>query len=237
MFSVSVSNVDESQRTGEAPADYVLRLAEAKARAAIPNAQPEHIIIGADTTVVDGNRIFGKPKDMMEATAMLKLLRGHAHRVYTALAVLRIYDEQLITDLCVTDVPMRNYTDEEIEAYVLSGDPLDKAGAMRSTSGHRWKIERCTLRDGMPCVIWLEGWMRRKSWSLRDPTSRISSGGKHERLLRFRNGIAAVSSYPRLAKNGCPFRRRYTCSMSISIAISMSCFGCHSARRTGWMKR
>ncbi len=129
MFSVSVSNVDESQQTGEAPADYVLRLAEAKARAAIPNARPEHVIIGADTTVVDGNRILGKPKDMMEATAMLKLLRGHAHRVYTALAVFRMYDEQLITDLCVTDVPMRNYSDEEIEAYVLSGDPLDKAGA------------------------------------------------------------------------------------------------------------
>jgi len=129
VFSVSVSNVDESQRTGEAPADYVLRLAEAKARAAIPNAQPEHVVIAADTTVVDGNRILGKPKDMMEATAMLRLLRGHAHQVYTALAVLRMHDEQLITDLCVTDVPMRNYSDEEIEAYVLSGDPLDKAGA------------------------------------------------------------------------------------------------------------
>ncbi len=129
MFSVSVSNVDESQQTGEAPVDYVLRLAEAKARAAIPNAQPEHIIIGADTTVVDGNRILGKPKDMTEATAMLRLLRGHTHQVYTALAVLRMYDEQLITDLCVTDVPMRNYSDEEIESYVLSGDPLDKAGA------------------------------------------------------------------------------------------------------------
>ena len=129
MFNVSVSNVDESQRIGEAPAFYVLRLAEAKARAAIAHARPEHIIIGADTVVVDGSRILGKPKDMMEATSMLKLLRGHAHQVYTALAVLRMHDEKLITDLCVTDVPMRNYSDEEIEAYVLSGDPLDKAGA------------------------------------------------------------------------------------------------------------
>jgi len=129
VFSVSVSDVDESQQTGEAPADYVLRLAESKARAAIPNAQTEQVIIGADTTVVDGNRILGKPQDTMEAAAMLKLLRGHVHQVYTGLAVLRIYDEQLITDLCVTDVPMRNYTDKEIEAYVLSGDSLDKAGA------------------------------------------------------------------------------------------------------------
>ena len=129
MFSVSVSNIDESQRTGEAPADYVLRLAEAKARAAVANARPESIIIGADTTVVDGNRIVGKPKDKMEATAMLKFLRGHVHQVYTALAVLRMHDETLITDLCVTDVPMRAYSDEEIAAYVVTGDPLDKAGA------------------------------------------------------------------------------------------------------------
>jgi MAF protein len=128
-FSISVSSVDESQQTGETPADYVLRLAEAKARAAVPNARPEHILIGADTTVVDENRTLGKPKDATEAAAMLKLLRGHTHQVYTALAVLRMKDEQLVTDLCVTDVPMRSYSDEEIEAYVLSGDPLDKAGA------------------------------------------------------------------------------------------------------------
>jgi len=121
--------VDESQRTDEAPADYVLRLAEAKARAAVANARSEYMIIGADTTVVDGNRMLGKPKDAMEATAMLKFLRGHVHQVYTAVAVLRMHDEHLITDLCVTDVPMRAYSDEEIEAYVVSGDPLDKAGA------------------------------------------------------------------------------------------------------------
>jgi septum formation protein len=129
LFSVSVASLDESQQTGEAPADYVLRLAEAKARAAIPNAQPEHIIIGADTTVVDENRVLGKPKDTTEAAAMLKSLRGHTHQVYTALAILRMRDEYLLTDLCVTDVPMRSYSDEEIKAYVLSGDPLDKAGA------------------------------------------------------------------------------------------------------------
>ena len=129
MFTVSVAGVDESQRIGEIPADYVLRLAEAKARAAIPNAQPGHIIIGADTTVVDDNRILGKPQDAAEAAAMLKLLRGHTHQVYTAVAAIRMKDERLVTDICVTNVPMRRYSDEEIEAYVLGGDPLDKAGA------------------------------------------------------------------------------------------------------------
>src|SRR5262249_50846466 len=64
-----------------------------------------------------------------EAVEVLKGLRGHIHQVYTGLAVLRMSDGKLLTDLCVTDVPMRNYSDEEINAYVMTGDPLDKAGA------------------------------------------------------------------------------------------------------------
>jgi septum formation protein len=129
MFSVSVSDVDESLSPGEAPADYVLRLAEAKARIAAEKAKPDHVIVGSDTTVVEGGDILGKPANVQEATAMLKRLRGHAHQVYTGIAVLRMNDGQLLTDLCVTDVPMRDYSDAEIEAYVQTGDPLDKAGA------------------------------------------------------------------------------------------------------------
>ena len=60
---------------------------------------------------------------------MLRQLRGRTHQVYTALAVLRSKDGRLLTDRCITDVPMRRYTDAEMEAYVNSGDPLDKAGA------------------------------------------------------------------------------------------------------------
>jgi septum formation protein len=127
--TVSVSNIDESGRAGESPAGYVLRLAEAKARAALSGAQPEQIILGADTAVVDGKAIMGKPKDRAEAAVMLGRLRGHIHQVYTALALLRVSDERLLTELCVTDVPMRAYSAEEIEAYVATGDPLDKAGA------------------------------------------------------------------------------------------------------------
>jgi len=129
MFSVSVSNVDESQIEGETPADYVRRLAEAKARAVIKNARPEHVIVGADTAVVDGGAILGKPKDMFDAVQMLKRLRGHTHQVYTGLSVMSVKKDKLVTDVCVTDVPMRNYSDDEINAYVLTGDPLDKAGA------------------------------------------------------------------------------------------------------------
>ncbi len=129
MFTVMVSNADESQRASESPAEYVLRLAEAKARAVAEQAHPEHIVIGSDTSVVDGSDILGKPVDVVEAERMLKRLRGHTHQVYTGIAALRVRDGKLVTDLCVTDVPMRNYSDEEIEAYILTGDPLDKAGA------------------------------------------------------------------------------------------------------------
>ncbi len=60
---------------------------------------------------------------------MLRQLRGRVHQVYTGIALLRLRDGNLLTDVCVTDVPMRTYRDEEIEAYVATGDPLDKAGA------------------------------------------------------------------------------------------------------------
>lgn len=128
-MSISISNVDESQLPGENPAEYVKRLAEAKAQAAIKEAKAEQIIVGADTTVADRGNLLGKPGDPAEAIQMLKSLRGHTHQVYTGLAVLRKWDEHLITDVCITNVPMRNYSDAEIEAYVRTGDPLDKAGA------------------------------------------------------------------------------------------------------------
>lgn len=126
-FIVRIADVDESQLANENPADYVLRLAETKART-VP-AEADQVILAADTTVVDGTDILGKPRDAVEAVDMLKRLRGHAHQVYTGIALLRRSDGFLLTDLCVTDVPMRDYSDEEIQAYVASGDPLDKAGA------------------------------------------------------------------------------------------------------------
>jgi MAF protein len=129
MFNVIAADVDESLHVNELPADYVLRLAETKARAAAGRAHASQIILAADTTVVDGNDILGKPNDNAEAFAMLTRLRGHAHQVYTGVALLRLSDGLLLKELSVTDVPMRNYSDDEIQSYVQSGDPLDKAGA------------------------------------------------------------------------------------------------------------
>ena len=127
MFHVVVADVDERQLLNESPADYVLRLAECKARAI--TAHTDQIILAADTAVVDGLDILGKPKDNVEAFAMLTRLRGHTHQVYTGVALLRLSDGLLLKELSVTDVPMRAYSNEEINAYILTGDPLDKAGA------------------------------------------------------------------------------------------------------------
>jgi MAF protein len=127
MFHIIVADVDESTRANESPADYVLRLAETKARAI--STHPDQLILAADTTVVDGNDILGKPKDNVEAFEMLTRLRGRTHQVYTGVALLRPSDGLILKELSVTDVPMRNYSDEEINAYIQTGDPLDKAGA------------------------------------------------------------------------------------------------------------
>ncbi len=128
-FNITVSDVDESQLAGETPKDYVLRLAQAKALAVAASAHPKNIIIGSDTAVVDGNSILGKPKDEEDAEMMLKQLRGHTHQVFTGVAVYRVDDGAMLTELCVTDVPMRAYSDDEVKAYVQTGDPMDKAGA------------------------------------------------------------------------------------------------------------
>jgi septum formation protein len=128
-FDSASSNVDESALPAETPAAYVVRLAREKALACIGGASPGQIVIGSDTTVVLDGEIIGKPADAAEAEWMLGRLRGRTHQVYTGIAALDPATGRMLTDLCVTDVPMRAYSDEEINAYVATGDPLDKAGA------------------------------------------------------------------------------------------------------------
>lgn len=134
-FIVLAADVDETPFENEPPREYVIRLAKAKALAIQAKACPEPrrraesdaVIVGSDTTVADGNQILGKPVDETDARRMLKQLRGRVHRVFTGIAILQ--NEKMAVDLCVTDVPMREYSDDEIEHYIQSGDPMDKAGA------------------------------------------------------------------------------------------------------------
>jgi len=127
-FEVAPADIDESQKPNEPPTDYVLRLAETKAREVAP-FYPNCLVLAADTAVVDGNDILGKPAGPVEAVRVLQRLRGHTHQVLTAIALFKASDEiHPRVDLCTTAVPMRLYTDEEIDVYVATGDPLDKAG-------------------------------------------------------------------------------------------------------------
>jgi MAF protein len=126
-FCVHPADVDETPLAAEPASDYVQRLAAAKARAVGEQVGGQSLVIAADTTVVDGNQILGKPVDDQEAERMLRRLRGRFHQVCTAIAV--FYDGLLLVDCCSSDVPMRDYSDGEMNAYIQSGDPLDKAGA------------------------------------------------------------------------------------------------------------
>jgi MAF protein len=128
-FEVIISAVDETPLENESAREYVSRLAKAKALAIRSQVKKEALIIGSDTTVVDGQEILGKPIDESDAERMLKQLREKNHQVMTGIAIYRVSDNKMISDVCITDVPMRSYSDDEIFAYIKTGDPMDKAGA------------------------------------------------------------------------------------------------------------
>lgn len=122
-FEVRAADVDESRRRGEAPADYVARLAADKARA---GHVADSVSLGADTAVVVGRRILGKPTDRAAGVAMLQALSGREHRVMTAVAG---YDgARLLGHTVVTRVRFRAVPVWEAEAYWATGEGADKAG-------------------------------------------------------------------------------------------------------------
>ncbi len=122
-------NIDETPLPGERPQPYVLRLARSKAQAAMQIAAAGRVVVAADTIVADGDDLLGKPADAAQAGEMLRRLRGRTHQVYTAIAAGFAPDGILFSDLCASQVPMRCYSEDEMAAYIASGDPLDKAGA------------------------------------------------------------------------------------------------------------
>ena len=127
-FTIAPTIVNENLLENEQVGEYVIRLAETKARSAVIPDGGDQLVLGADTAVVDGREIMGKPKDSLQAQDMLRRLRGHNHQVFTGIALLQVATSRCQTDLCVTEVPMRSYSEAEIITYVSSGDPLDKAG-------------------------------------------------------------------------------------------------------------
>jgi septum formation protein len=122
---VRPSEVDETLRPGEGPAEAARRLAVEKVYASV-GMEPE-LVLGADTLVVLGTEILGKPTDQADAIRMLLRLQGRDHEVYTGLALRQ--GDRVVADVAVTRVWFRSLDAAECEEYVGSGEPLDKAGA------------------------------------------------------------------------------------------------------------
>ena len=127
-FQVIPSVVDETPNPGESAPDYVLRLAIEKARDIARLVGYEDIVLAADTAVVLEDEILGKPSGPLEAAEMLRSLRDRSHQVMTGLAILQAGLNRLVTDVCTSRVHIRNFSETEIQVYVNTGDPLDKAG-------------------------------------------------------------------------------------------------------------
>ena len=128
-ISIIPADIDEGEVPGETPGDYVKRLAHTKGEVIAKKFPDAPLIIAADTTVADQNEILGKPADEHDAQRMLQQLRGREHQVYTAISLVVPAKNLWLEEMCLSQVPIRNYMDAELEAYVASGDPLDKAGA------------------------------------------------------------------------------------------------------------
>ncbi len=124
-FIIRVADIDETMDSNKLPYDEVARVSREKAQAV--ERTPEDVVIAADTIVVCGSQVLGKPTDEADAFRMLSLLSGRDHQVMTGMAVLR--GDRCISCTEVTDIHFRKLTDDEIWDYIRTGEPMDKAGS------------------------------------------------------------------------------------------------------------
>ncbi len=167
-FIVRARPVEEIRAPGESPVEYVRRLARAKAEAAresdagnrTSSKSGDEIVLGADTVVVLGDRVLEKPVDADDARAMLRALSGREHVVITGIYL--IHADKAIADHESTRVHFVELTDREIDAYVLSGEPMDKAGAYAIqglASKFVDRIEGCYFNVmGLPLALVYRHW-------------------------------------------------------------------------------
>ncbi len=124
-FTVQVADIDETMDMERSPFDEVARVSRCKALAVA--REPGDVVIAADTIVVCQGKVLGKPKSEAQAQEMLSLLSGRDHQVMTGVTVLRYGEERVFTE--VTDLHFRTLSQGEIDRYIRSGEPMDKAGA------------------------------------------------------------------------------------------------------------
>lgn len=124
-FSVKISNADETYSPDLPPGEVVMELAKRKA-ISVAKDNPGSFVIGSDTVVVHQDEILGKPSDSNHAKEMLRTLSGNTHSVYTGVSIVKDENEKMFYKK--TDVTFWELTEEEIDTYTASGEPLDKAG-------------------------------------------------------------------------------------------------------------
>jgi septum formation protein len=127
-FDVVPSDVPEIHEEGEAPEEYVARLSRDKARA-VAERNPEHWVIAADTTVFLGDQLLEKPLDADDAARMLRSIAGRTHVVYTGVTVENAGQDYRETRVAESEVRILPLSESDIDWYVATGEPLDKAGA------------------------------------------------------------------------------------------------------------
>ncbi len=140
-FTVVSGDIDETPLPDEDPVAHVLRLAEGKAREVASRAEGR-FFIGADTIVLCDREIMGKPGSADDARRMLARLSGRAHQVITGYAIIDKKALRHVSRHVSTDVVFKTLTDREIDAYVLTGCPMDKAGAYAIQGGAAYMVER-----------------------------------------------------------------------------------------------
>ena len=139
-FTTAPAEIDEQKRRGESPIEYVERMAFEKGEAR--DISEDEVVLSADTIVDLEGLVLGKPVDAEDAEGTLKLMRGRSHRVYTALSLHVGKDGPILSDVCLTEVHMRAYSDEEIQAYIARGDYKDKAGGYAIQDPEFHPVER-----------------------------------------------------------------------------------------------
>lgn len=127
-FKIRISPIDEEIYRGEAPKAYVLRMAESKARV-VAEEEEEALVIAADTIVLLDGEILGKPKDKEDAARILGKIQGRKHLVLTGVSLNKRNNEKKRSFVEATEVDFAPMTSEEIQTYIATGQPLDKAGA------------------------------------------------------------------------------------------------------------
>ena len=166
-FKAIPSRVVEAVQEGETPEEHVLRLSEEKAEE-VAESYPDHWVIGADTIVLAEHMILGKPRNRNEAQRMLHTLQGKSHKVYTGLCVMNAAEKKMAKRIVKTRVHFKTLSDREIDWYMRTGEPFDKAGGyaiqglggllIREIEGSYTNVVGLPASDLVDMLLELEAW-------------------------------------------------------------------------------